>query len=73
MFYLSAIPAGLALTVMAIYFCMRSLNVRVDCSILNGCARMIQMLPIIFVFFRLLDLVANHAVHYAFQLTPEAG
>ena len=28
MFYLSAIPAGLALTVMAIYLCMRSLNVR---------------------------------------------
>jgi Ni/Fe-hydrogenase subunit HybB-like protein len=72
-FYLSAIPAGLALTVMAIYLCMRSLNVRVDFSILNDCGRMIQMLLIVFVFFRLLDLVANHALHYAFQLTPEAG
>jgi Ni/Fe-hydrogenase subunit HybB-like protein len=65
--------AGLALTVMAIYLCMRSLNVRVDFSILNDCGRMIQVLLIVFVFFRLLDLVANHALHYAFQLTPEAG
>jgi Ni/Fe-hydrogenase subunit HybB-like protein len=30
MFYLSAIPSGLAVTIMAIYLCVRSLNVRVD-------------------------------------------
>jgi len=59
MFYLSAIPAGLAVTVMAIYLCMRSLNVRVDFSILNDCGRMIPMLLVIFVFFRLLDLVTR--------------
>ena len=73
MFYLSAIPAGLALTVMAIYLCMRSLNVRVDFSILSDCGRMIQLLLIVFAFFRLLDLVANQALHYAFQRTAEAG
>jgi len=73
MLYLSAIPAGLALTVMAIYLYMRSLNVLVDFSILNDCGRMIQMLLIIFVFFPLFDLGANHAVQYAFQPTPEAG
>jgi Ni/Fe-hydrogenase subunit HybB-like protein len=72
-FYLSAIPAGLALTVTAMYLCMRSLKVREDFSILTDCGRMIQMLLIVFVFFRLFDLVANHALHYAFQLTPEAG
>lgn len=58
---------------MAAYLCVRSLNVRVDFSILNDCGRTIQMLLIIFVFFRLLDLIANNAAHYAFQLTPEAG
>ena len=73
MFYMSAIPAGLALTVMAVYLSMRSLNVRVDFTILSDCGRMIQLLLIVFVFFRMLDLVANHALHYAFQFTPEAG
>ena len=72
-FYMSAIPAGLALTVMAVYLSMRSLNVRVDFSILSDCGRMIQMLLIVFVFFRLLDLVSNHALRYAFQRTSEAG
>jgi Ni/Fe-hydrogenase subunit HybB-like protein len=72
-FYLSAIPAGLALTVMAIYLCMRSLNVRVDFSILADCGRMIQLLLIVFVFFKALDLSANQAWGYAFQPTAEAG
>ena len=73
MFYLSAIPAGLALVVMAIYLSMRSLNVRVDPTILSDCGRMVQMLLIVFAFFKLLDLTANGAWHYAFQRTAEAG
>jgi Ni/Fe-hydrogenase subunit HybB-like protein len=73
MFYLSAIPAGLALTVMAIYLCMRSLNVRIDPTILSDCGRMVQMLLIVYAFFKLLDLVANNALGYAFQRTVEAG
>jgi Ni/Fe-hydrogenase subunit HybB-like protein len=73
MFYLSAIPAGLALTIMAIYLCMRSLNVRIDPTILSDCGRMVQMLLIVFAFFKALDLVANHAIGYAFHLTAEAG
>jgi Ni/Fe-hydrogenase subunit HybB-like protein len=73
MFYLSAIPAGLALTVMAIYLSMRSLNVRVDFGILSDCGRMIQLLLIVFAFFKVLDLAANQAWGYAFQRTSEAG
>ena len=73
LFYLSAIPAGLALTVMAIYLCMRSLNVRIDFSILSDCGRMIQLLLIVYAFFKLLDLVSNQALGYAFQRTNEAG
>ncbi len=73
MFYLSAIPAGLALTVMAIYLSMRSLNVRVDFSILSDCGRMIQLLLIVFAFFKALDLTANQAWGYAFQRTSEAA
>ncbi|MFZ0478022.1 MAG: NrfD/PsrC family molybdoenzyme membrane anchor subunit, partial [Terriglobales bacterium] len=73
MFYLSAIPAGLALTVMAIYLCMRSLNVRIDPTILSDCGRMIQMLLIVYAFFKVLDLISNQAFGYAFQWTAEAG
>ena len=73
MFYLSALPAGLALTVFAIYLCMRSLNVRVDFTILSDCGGMIQFLLILFALFKTLDLIVNHAIGYAFQLTPEAG
>ncbi|HUI82756.1 MAG TPA: NrfD/PsrC family molybdoenzyme membrane anchor subunit, partial [Candidatus Binatia bacterium] len=73
LFYLSAIPAGLALTVLAIYLCMRSLNVRVDFTVLTDCGRMIQLLLIVYGFFKMLDLVANSAIGYAFQWTPEAG
>jgi Ni/Fe-hydrogenase subunit HybB-like protein len=73
MFYLSAIPAGLALTVFAIYLCMRSLNVRVDFRILADCGRMIQLLLVVFALFKLVDLVSNQALGYAFQWTPEAG
>jgi Ni/Fe-hydrogenase subunit HybB-like protein len=72
-FYMSAIPAGLALTVMTVYLSMRSLNVRVDFSILSDGGRMIQMLLIVFVFLRLLDLLGNHALHDAFQGTSEAA
>ena len=72
-FYMSAIPAGLALTVMAIYLSMRSLKVHVDYAILTDCGKMIQMLLIVFAFFRVLDLLGNHALGYAFQRTSEAG
>lgn len=73
MFFLSAIPAGLALTVMAIYLCMRSLNVRIDPTILSDCGRMVQMLLIVYAFFKVLDLISNQAIGYAFQRTVEAG
>lgn len=73
MFYLTAIPAGLALVVVAIYLCMRSLNVRVEFGILADCGRMIQILLIVFGVTKLLDLVANQTIRYAFQWTPEAG
>ena len=73
MFYLSAIPAGLALTVLAIYLCMRSLRARIDPTVLSDCGVIIQMLLVIFALFRLLDLISNQALHYAFQWTPEAG
>ena len=73
MFYLSAIPAGLALMVMAIYLSMRSLNVRVDFSILSDCGRMIQLLLIVFAFFKVLDLTANQALGLCLPAHQRSG
>src|SRR5438309_11468682 len=41
LFFLSAIPAGLAVTVLAIYLSVRSLNARVDLNILSEVSRVI--------------------------------
>ena len=41
LFYLSAIPAGLAVTVIALYLCVRSLNVKLDTAILSELSRVI--------------------------------
>jgi Ni/Fe-hydrogenase subunit HybB-like protein len=63
LFYLSAIPAGLAVTVMAIYLCIRSLNARVDTRILSEVSRVIAPMLIIYGLFRAVDLVTHNATH----------
>ena len=44
-----------------------------DFSILSDCGRMIQMLLIVYAFFKLLDLISNQALYLAFQRTSEVG
>src|SRR5438270_12925363 len=44
LFYLSAIPAGLAVTIMAVYLSIRSLNARVDVKILSEVSQVIAPL-----------------------------
>ncbi|HMD15037.1 MAG TPA: NrfD/PsrC family molybdoenzyme membrane anchor subunit, partial [Terriglobales bacterium] len=64
MFYLSAIPAGLAVTMMAIYLCVRSLNARVDMNILSDVSRVIAPLLAIYGVFRAVDLINRDATQY---------
>jgi Ni/Fe-hydrogenase subunit HybB-like protein len=64
MFYLSAIPAGLAVTIMAIYLCVRSLNARVDMNILSDVSRVIAPLLAIYGVFRAVDLINRDALQY---------
>src|SRR5208282_1640494 len=64
MFYLSAIPAGLAVTIMAIYLCVRSLNARVDMNILSDVSRVIGPLLAIYGVFRAVDLINRDATPY---------
>jgi len=63
-FYLSAIPAGLAVTIMALYLCVRSLNVRIDMSILSDVSRVIGPLLAIYGVFRIVDLISRDALPY---------
>ena len=71
MFYLSAIPAGLAVTIMAIYLCVRSLNARVEMSILRDVSRVIAPLLGMYGLFRLVDLINRDATRYLWMWREE--
>jgi Ni/Fe-hydrogenase subunit HybB-like protein len=71
MFYLSAIPAGLAVTIMAIYLCVRSLNVRVDMSILSDVSKVIAPLLAMWGVFRFVDLISRDATPYLWMWREE--
>ncbi len=71
MFYLSAIPAGLAVTIMALYLCMRSLNVKIDVGILSEVSRVIAPLLAIYGVFRVVDLITRDALPYLWMWREE--
>lgn len=64
LFYLSAIPAGLAVTIMALYLCIRSLNVKLDTAILSELSRVIAPMLALYGIFRFVDLAKNGALPY---------
>jgi Ni/Fe-hydrogenase subunit HybB-like protein len=70
-FYLSAIPAGLAVTIIALYLCVRSLNVRLDLRILSDVSRVIAPLLALWGVFRALDLITHDATPYLFMWREE--
>lgn len=73
LFYLSAIPAGLAVTIMALYLSARSLNARFDLSILGEISRLMAPLLSIYALFRGVDLVAHGALPYMLRWRSETG
>ncbi len=62
LFYLSAVPAGLAATIMAVYLCNRSLNARVDPRILTEMSQVIAPLLYVYALFRGIDLVSHGGI-----------
>jgi Ni/Fe-hydrogenase subunit HybB-like protein len=70
-FYLSAIPAGLAVTIMALYLCVRSLNVKLDLKILSDVSRVIAPLLALWGVFRAVDLITHDATPYLFMWREE--
>lgn len=72
LFYLSAIPAGLAVTVIALYLCVRSLNVKLDTAILGELGRVIAPMLGLYGMFRFVDLFSRNALPYLFRWREES-
>jgi len=73
LFYLSAIPAGLAMTIMALYLSARSLNARFDLSILSEISCLMAPLLGVYALFRGVDLVTHGALPYMLRWRSETG
>ena len=73
LFYMSAIPAGMAMIIMALYLSVRSLNVRIDMRILDDFSRIIAPMLAIFTLFRFADLSRQHALGYLFLPVAETA
>ncbi len=73
LFYVSAIPAGMAMVIMAVYLSVRSLNARVDLRLLSEVSRVITPLLIVFALFRFVDLARQNALGYLFRPVVETA
>jgi Ni/Fe-hydrogenase subunit HybB-like protein len=71
LFFLSAIPAGLALLVMVMYLAARSLRARVDFNVAEEIGRVILILLAFYAVFRGVDLAARGNLHYIWQASGE--
>lgn len=73
LFYMSAIPAGMAMIIMALYLSVRSLRVRIDMRILDDFSRIVAPMLVIFTLFRFADLAKQHAIGYLFRPVAETA
>jgi Ni/Fe-hydrogenase subunit HybB-like protein len=70
-FYLSAIPAGLSATIMAVYLSNRSLNTRVDFRILSEMSQIIAPLLYVYALFRGIDIFTHGNAGYLWMWREE--
>jgi Ni/Fe-hydrogenase subunit HybB-like protein len=73
LFYMSAIPAGIAMVIMALYLSVRSLNVRIDMRILDDFSRIVAPMLAVFTLFRFADLAKQRALGYLFKPVIETA
>jgi Ni/Fe-hydrogenase subunit HybB-like protein len=71
LFYLSAIPAGLAATIIAVYLSMRSLHARIDPRVLVEMSQVIVPLLYVYALFRGIDLYTHGGAGYLFLWRQE--
>ncbi len=67
LFYLSAIPAGFAMVIIALYLSRRSLGANIDPTLLSDLGRVITPMLVVFAMFRFGDLFRQHAADYMFM------
>jgi len=70
---MSAIPAGMAMIIMALYLSVRSLHVRIDLRILDEFSRIIAPMLVIFALFRFADLAKQNVAGYLFRPVEETA
>jgi Ni/Fe-hydrogenase subunit HybB-like protein len=73
LFYLSAIPAGIATLTIVLYLCVRSLNVKLEYGLLEEMSRVMGMLLAVYAVFRFLDLTKGGGIHYIFAPRVETA
>jgi len=71
LFYLSAVPAGLAATIMAVFLCNRSLHTRVDPGILTEMSQVIAPLLYVYAVLRGIDLFTHGGASYLWMWREE--
>jgi Ni/Fe-hydrogenase subunit HybB-like protein len=72
LFYLSAVPAGLAATIMAVYLCNRSLRARVDPRVLSELSQIIAPMLYVYALLRGIDLVTHGGAAHLFRWREES-
>jgi Ni/Fe-hydrogenase subunit HybB-like protein len=73
LFYLSAVPAGLAATIMAVYLCNRSMHTRIEPAMLAELSHVVAPLLYVYALFRGIDLVTHGSAPYLWMWREETG
>lgn len=73
MFYLSAIPAGLAMVIITLYLSNRSLNAKVDPKIMDELAWVMMPMLVLNFVWRMVDLIKHGGGPYLFLPRPETA
>lgn len=73
MFYMSAIPSGLCMLIIATYLSVRSLGAKVEYSILTDLAKVIVPMLCIYGVFRFVDIVTHDNAEYLFLPRAETA
>ena len=71
LFYLSAVPAGLAATIMAVFLCNRSLNARVNPGLLAEMSQVIAPMLYVYAILRGIDLFTHGNAPYLWMWREE--
>ena len=71
-FFISAVAAGLAMTIVESYFSFRAFGKRLEDDLLEGLGRVMVVVLAVYAVFKFEDLATRGNLHLAFQVTPES-